>query len=555
MMTTKKIQEQIDRLELRLISLIYENGRETTLEGVTLLKSDSYFVLGSLVKSTYKLYRRTEGKGKAFLLSALKRFFTWTKDEPCKTWGKLSLLSVLCAMKERSELALLPEGVFECLREKTDFRDFYNIREKKLLEPTAANYIHVAASCAKQRQLLGWESEETVSVITEHLLDTVGANDGDGFLDDQPGEGRFDSYTFMVTQSLPDQCDEAGLPVPPYALKKLAAAARAMLKMANKRGDGFVYGRSLSVYGDMSPAGVFVSAMKYGLLSEEESELAYAYILKILEKMCRFWYDEKRGIFNIWLDGRSTDGYREIHRLLETNLNVCDAIYETLEALETLGFAERAPRVEIPSPDAWQASRICFSDIPDKKAEAIILRRRDTLLMLPLVGAGSLCSFPAYLPFPAIAGVFEAAPQSNAPYLVPEYEKDGESYRPIRFYTDIAMKSEQDKVTINAKGYVSKVAPYPACPIRTEYVFEAEYVFNGREISVRFKTDMPYDRVRMHAAETARASHISAFGFEESRDLPLGAKDTLAPHGAYTYVHEHISHQHASIGWCAVIPD
>ena len=554
-MTVKEVKNQIDALVFRFVSLMYENGEETALEGVTLLNADNDFILGALVRATYKLYREAEGKRKEYLLSALKRFFSWTLDKPCKTWGKISLLSVLCALQEEDELHILPEGVFACLREKTDFRDFYDIKEKKLLGPTAANYVHVAATCAKRRQLLGWESEETVSVITEHLLSTIGESAGGGFLDDQPGEGRFDDYTFMVAQSLPAQCEEAGLPVPEYAFTNLAIAARAMLKMANRRGDGFVYGRSLSVYGDMSPAGVFVSAMKYGLLSEEESELAYAYILKILEKMCRFWYDEKRGIFNIWLDGRSTDGYREIHRLLETNLGVCDAIYETLEALETLGFAERAPRVEIPSPDAWQASRICFSDIPDKKAEAIILRRSDTLLMLPLIGAGSLCAFPAYLPFPAVAGVFEAAPQSNAPYLVPEYEKDGESYRPIRFYADITMKSEQDKVTINAKGYVSKVAPYPARPICTKYVFEAEYVFNGRDISVRFKTDMPYDRVRMHTAETVRASHISAFGFEDSRELPLGAKDTLAPHGAYTYVKEHISTAHGTVGWTATLPE
>ncbi len=555
MISPKKIREQIDGLELRLITLMYENGKEAALEGVTLLNPDNHFILGALVKSAYKLYRRSEGEKKEFLLSALKRFFTWTKDEPCKTWGKLSLLSVLCAMKERGELALLPEGVFECLREKTDFRDFYDIREKKLLGPTAANYIHVAASCAKQRQMLGWESEETVSVITEHLLSTVDAGVGDGFLDDQPGEGRFDSYTFMVAKSLPEQCEEAGLPVPAYALKNLATAARAMLKMANRHGDGFVYGRSLAVYGDMSPAGVFVSAMKYGLLSEEESELAYAYILKILEKLCCFWYDEKRGIFNIWLDGRSTDGYREVHRLLETNLDVCDAIYETLEALETLGFAERTPRVAIPSPDTWQASRIFFSDTPYKKAETIILRRKDTLLMLPLIGAGSLCSFPAYLPFPAVAGVFEAAPQSSSPYLVPEFEMDEKLHRPIRFYTDISMDTQDDNVTVRARGYLAAVGPWPARPERTEYTFESEYVFDGNEISVSFKTDMPYGRVRMHTAETARASFITAFGFEEVRELPLGAKDTLAPHGAYTYVREHTSHSRTAVGWHAVIPE
>ena len=325
-MTVAECKARIQETRLRLVTLLDREGKDATLEGVRLLNSDNHTTLGALIRATYMLYRNAEGERRAGLLSALRRFFDWTKDAPCETWGKLSLLSVLCSMKERGELSLLSEELLACLREKTDFRDFYDVKEQKLLGPTAANYVHVAASCAKRRALLGWESEEVVSSVTRHLLRTVFAFGGKGFLDDQPGEGRYDSYSFMVARHLPAQCEEAGIPIPESAFEHLADAARAVLFMANRRGDGFVYGRSLSVYGDLSPIGVLVSAMKHRLLTQEETELGYAYILASFEKICRFWYDGARGIFNIWLDGRSTDGYREIHRLLETNLDVCDSL-------------------------------------------------------------------------------------------------------------------------------------------------------------------------------------------------------------------------------------
>lgn len=553
-MDISEIQVRVEDVRRRLVTLMAQDGKEATLEGIRLLNAENHTVLGALIRSTYALYSAAEGEAKETLLAALLRFCGWMKDEKCHTWGKLSILSVLCAMKERDELSLLPVDLFSCLREKTDFRDFYDPHARKLLGPTAANYVHVAATCAKRRSLLGWESEETVAAITEHLLCTLSASGGKDFLDDEPGEGRYDSYTFMVARHLPSQCEEAGIPIPNSALENLAVAARTMLSMANRRGDGFVYGRSLSVYGDLSPTGVFTTAMKYGLLTEEETELAYAYILATLEKVCRFWYDESRGIFNIWFDGRSTDGYRESHRLLEVNFDVCDSLEALLHTLKEIGVAHRPPKAEISSPKEWQFRRLCFFDHPNKRAETVILRREDTLVMLPLIGGGKISAFSAYLPFPAIAGVLEAAPQSQEPFLVPEYEKDGKAYRPIRFYSGIDVQAKGDKVTVTAQGHIAAVGLYPACPTRTEHTFVTTYVFDGDRIDVRFETDLPYDRLRMRTAETARATNIRVFGFEEERELPLGAKDTLAPHGAYTYAKEHTARTHGAVGWSAVLP-
>lgn len=128
------------------------------------------------------------------------------------------------------------------------------------------------------------------------------------------------------------------------------------------------------------------------------------------------------------------------------------------------------------------------------------------------------------------------------------------THRPIRFYSGIEVRSDGDRITVTAKGSVAAVGRYPTCPKRTEYTFLTTYVLEGETVAVRFETDLPYDRVRMRTAETSRATHIDAFGFEEARELPLGEKDTLAPHGAYTYAKEHTAQTRGAVGWTATLP-
>ncbi len=541
-------------LLLRFVLQICTEGKNAEREGVRLLNEDNDFILGTLIRTTHRLYTIAEGEERSILLDALFTFFDWAKDAPCGTWGKMSILATLCRMKEGGEIEQLSVDVLEALREKTDIGDFYDKKEHRLLGK-AANYLHVAATCAARRVRLGWEEYEVARGIAEQLLATIDGAENEGYLDDQPNEGCYDSYTFMVTKELPMQCEEVGLPVPDYALKNLKSVARAMLQMANAHGDGFIYGRSLSVHGDMSPVSILTAAMQYGLLSEEERELAYAYILSIFDKMRRFWYDEKRDMFNIWLDGRATDGYREIHRLLEVNLGVGEALLSTIDALTELGLWGRAPRVALPSSNVWRAHSFHFLDTKEKQAAAIILRYGDALCMLPLIGAGSLSYFPAYLPFPAIAGVLEAAPQSDAPYLVPEYEKDGKVYRPIQYYTDISVFEEDGKVRVTARGHMARPSRWPDRPQKTDIPFYAEYLFDKDEISARFETPCAFDRIRMQTARALIPADFEVFGFEETYRLPLGEKSTMAPHGAYTELCEHISTAEPAVGWSIRLPE
>jgi hypothetical protein len=538
----------------RLVSLVQRDGREATLHGVLLLNGESGFVLGNLAKAACYLYCEATDGEKEERRDMLFSVLEMAAEEPCYTWGKLLLLSVLTALKERGELSLLGKALLEKLRLATDVSDFYD-KQTRMLKGRAANYLHVAAECLAMREKLGWDTREDALAATVRLKETACTADGLGFLDDQPPEGRFDSYTFMVTTHLPDQCKEAKIPLPESALGNLRLAAEAILHMANRRGDGFVYGRSLSVYGDTAPLGVLRCALKHGLLSPEEKRLAADYVYAILDKLERVWYDKELGVYNIWFGGRGTDGYRERHRLLQLNVEIAQIVLETYAFWVAEGLPPREDTA-LPAPEEWEAHTVIFSEKEEQKAAAVILRRRDLLAMLPFVGAGGLSLFPAYLPFPATGGILEAAPQSNAPYLVPEYEKDGARLRPLKHFTNIRVQNTDGRAEILAEGFLVKALPHPALPEKTEYRFSIRYLLEGDGIQAEFTTDLPYDRARAVWGTPHPDVTFTARGFDEFCPLPDAPKAEIqAPHGAYIAYGEYLSHSPAVLSWCLRLPE
>ena len=146
-------------------------------------------------------------------------------------------------------------------------------------------------------------------------------------------------------------------------------------------------------------------------------------------------------------------------------------------------------------------------------------------------------------------------PQSDAPYHVPEYEKDGKVFRPIQYYTDIAVFEEDGKVRVKARGYMVHPSRRPDRPQKTDVPFYAEYLFEKENISARFETPCAFDRVRMQTACAFIPADFEVFGFEETHTLPLGEKSTMAPHGAYTALFEHRSAAKHAVGWSIRLPE
>ena len=537
----------------RYVNEVDLGGEETTLFGVRVLDEKEKFVLGTLAEKAILLYiraRKNQDENADDALRKVKKFLGYATESDCKTWGKFALLRGYAALKKAGLIDDIDPELTEKVKEKTDYTDFFNKETVSVNMPS--NYLQVAMACAGLRELLGWENEGWSGIIREKLISVMEQSDG-GWMDEQPPYGRFDRYSILVTSELSDTLEKIGAALPPSCAENLRLAADICLKMANRRGDGVNYGRSLSTHGDGAAAEILSSALARRLIGQEDIPLALAYIAAVVRKLTTFWYDEKRGSFNIFWDGRSTNRYRQVHRVLEVNLDMANHMLTLLHNLEIAGLADRAVDFSIiPAPEKWTATEVIFSEGEGRRREAAILRKGDDLVMLPLIGAGSLYRSAAYLPFPALLGRLEGAPEAEMPFLVPEYRRGEARYMPISFYSRVETREGDDCVTVRAEGKLAVIGEkYPA---ESDIGFTAEYRFEGAKISARYSTGEPMDEAGMIVGSHTGRGDLTAVGFDEEQAIPTeGVYDFMTPTGPILTAAACRAAHPSVIGWDAAI--
>lgn len=191
------------------VSLVDEGGEDTVIEGIRALDEKEKFVHGALVNATAQLYIhyvRENDPRAAQTLERLKKFIGFIKPHPCRTWGKLSVLRALASLKEAGLLDVIEPETLEMLKEKTDYSDFF-IKEEMRLRGAPSNYIQVAMSCAGYRELIGFENDGYCDAIKDTLLELMKNGAIDGWMDEDPPNGRFDRYSLIVTSELSDSLD------------------------------------------------------------------------------------------------------------------------------------------------------------------------------------------------------------------------------------------------------------------------------------------------------------------------------------------------------------
>jgi len=538
MKTIRQLIEQFmyDHLE-RYISLVDEGGDDTVIRGIRALDDPEKFVYGALVNTTVSLYLyyKKHGDERAEkTLSALMKFIKSACSVQIKTWGKLSMLRAMAKLYKAGMLNVIPQEDIEIIKEKTNYEDFFVKSEMKLIGcPT--NYMQVAMACAGFRELLGWDTEPYCDKIRDKLMSIMLSGSDTGYMDEDPPMARFDRYSIIVTSEFSDTLGEVEREVPKAVLENLAHAAKISVKMANEKGDGINYGRSLSVHGDGATLEILASAFARGLVAEEDKDTALLYCIRITEKLFNFWYDKEFGGFNIWWNGRSTNRYRQERRVLEVNLDMANHMLTTLHNFELAGLADTLPGIEkLPSPEKWVATELNFVKKEDQCATTIILRRNDTMAMLPLIGLGKIYRNSAYQPYPNICGVIEAAPEAPYPFLVPQYKTaSGDVYRPIQFFTDIKTESRCGRVKVTSSGKLAKMGEN--YPVRSEYGFETTYVFSGNDISAQFVTELEDAEAEMLVGFKDDNFTCEVKGFKSEREEKTEDEyDFKTPSGAIT---------------------
>ena len=138
------------------------------------------------------------------------------------------------------------------------------------------------------------------------------------------------------------------------------------------------------------------------------------------------------------------------------------------------------------------------------------------------------------MPYPNICGVIEAAPEAPYPFFIPEYKtENGDIYRPIQFYTSVTTAQDGNAVKIRALGNLAKCGE--KLPVRSEYGFEVNFVFEGDVIRAEFVTDLKYATAEMLIGYHGDTIDCKVFGFDgEAEETVDGIYDFKTPAGAIT---------------------
>ncbi len=518
------------------VALVDKDGEDTVFRGIRELDDPEKFVHGTLVNQTvdlYVYYVKNANPDADKIFSALMKFMRYAISAPMKTWGKLAVLRAVRKLYSAGLLDNIPAEYIDILREKTKYDDFLD-KESMTLKGYPSNYLQVAMACAGIREFVGWDSEPFSLKIREKLLSIMENGSELGYMDENPPYSRFDRYSMLVSSEFTDTCELIGQDVPAVVESNLAHASKVCVAMANAKGDGVNYGRSLSCHGDGAAMEIISSAFVRGLIDDDDKGVALAYCGKIAEKIMNFWYDSDMRSFNIWWNGRSTNRYRKDARVLEVNLDMANHLLTSLHNFERAGIADIAiDESMIPSPAEWKATSINFLDSAEAKAKTVILRRGDTLAMLPLVGLGDRYRWSAYLPVPMICGRIEPAPEAGYPFLMPEYTLGDVKYRPLQYYKKICVNESEGVVTVRAEGNLAICGgKYPE---RSEYSFSINYRFSGNLISAEFETDLSGARAEMLVGLFCDGTTCRTAGFGKAEPLTTaGVYDFCTPHGAIT---------------------
>lgn len=519
----------------RLITAVDEGGEDTVIHGVRVLDDPTHFVQGTLVNAAATLYAYYEEKNDERAedtLRKLHKFIGYATKYECKTWGKIAILRGFSTLYNAGLLNKIDPGVIASIKEKTDYTDFFN-KETLTTDIQATNYYHVALACAAYREKFGWDNEKFAYKINNKLINILTENSYDGWLDDQIPNGRFDRYSFVFSAELSDTLHEADIELPQIAKKNLESAASAILFMANDKGDGMTYGRSLSCHGDATVIETLSSAFSRNLVNENQKEEGILYSIKAIDKILTKWYDKERDSFNIWWEGRTTNKYRGVERILEVNLDMANHLFMALKNFERGGVADVSPRCTLKFPNKWTLYDLNFLKTENDLRKTVILRYKDTLAMLPLIGMGRLKTNASYLPYPSICGCIESAPEANHPFLIPEYtDLSGKKYRPCQFFTDCTISEIDNKIEISITGNLMECND-TAIPQRTDLNFGITYTFENEFITAHFISEFDFCEAEMIVGVHGDGTKIEAFGFDGFKEIDTYSDDNFKTPSGY----------------------
>lgn len=513
----KLINEDILNHLTYYFDLVYDNGLDLEIDGVLGFNPKSQFVEGKVVNACGYVYEVT-GENKDRLVDIIKLMV----DGEYKTWGMLNCIVGLNRLNKKGLLNdVMDEKTLNTFKEKLDWRTFVNEEDLSLINlPT--NYYGVAFGVAKYRELLGFEPEGSSDKLLKKLLVHVDKFSGEfSFMDETQGKGRFDRYSILIPAEICSMLFETGCEIPQQLKDMLRKSADIFINLANEKGSGFSYGRSIGAYGDTAALEVLSISAKLGLLDEKELEIAYEFNCRTINRFVNFWIDKETKSLNMWDKGRRTDDYRNKNRILGENLSLSMQIINSYSYWKSLGMTDKTPG------DADFSSNINtlgglqkfkFAE-GDYDRCLYMIRDNSHVFTLPLISGADkyYCQTP-YLPIPNEFDTMHSTANSSHPNLVPKIIlKDGRELMPIVYIENIRDDSSDGHVieyNLKSMAQLGEKEAVRVDGIETAVTYKFSEGIIHCSYIIDVKSDLDIDRVEMEFASYSGAVSVTVDGLE-----------------------------------------
>ncbi|MFZ6656488.1 hypothetical protein [Undibacterium sp. TJN19] len=449
----KELYPQLDFLSQKLLA----EKLQTTLAGYPAFNGKDKFLPGKIATGLAHLMLNPalDQQARAQAMKNFRISADMTVDLENHTWGIYYYLLSLYQIKQAGLLdqAVSPATLTQ-LKKQLDWRSFVNEADLKLINlPT--NYYGVAFGVARLRMLLGWEDVSGSERLLTKLLEHYDAHSGEyGFSDETDGEGRFDRYSILLIAEICHRLLETGKEVRPDLKLKLRKAADIALNIANDKGDGFSFGRSIGAYGDTAILEILSASAALDILTPVERDYAYAYSTRVFAKFLNFWYDPQLHSVDLWGKGRKTDAYRGAHRVLGENFSLLHQLLTTNAIWRKLGYENSLP---LPDLQAWADKTqpvfqlTWFARGEYDRALAIYRDQQHVFSLLLASGGASQHANSPYYPLPFSNDIIAGIPDSGFahPQLIPKLTmEDGSQLLATAFIKNIQTSSAAKTHTV-----------------------------------------------------------------------------------------------------------
>ena len=413
----------------------------------------------------------------------MKEIIPMCAELPMQTWGIFNAVKGLYRLKEKNmHRSVIDPDVWEKLKNILDWRTFVDCENHLALKGYPTNYYGVAFGIARYRELLGWEDEEYSKKLLDRFMEHIQLYSGEyEFMDETPGDGRFDRYSILVPAEIANTVMDTGMELPEKIISMLKKSTAICLFMANRDGYGFSYGRSIGAYGDTGVLEVLTAAYKVkNILSEEEKRLAYAYCVALIRRFGKFWIDPAMRSVNMWEKGRKTDSYRNKNRILSENLSLCMQILEATEWESPCAGEEDMEMIWKHREQQNLQSMICPFAKGEYERALVLVRDGSRVWSLPFISGGSAYFAKSpYFPIPYSQFAVTGVPGEEYAYLVPQIIlEDGKRLMPIVYFKEIHVDSSENQVIVSSKQDVmcemgkEQMQPYKGIRCQTVYTFQ-----------------------------------------------------------------------------------